>query len=95
MLTMLHSEPSIRALRPEFSFRTLRLFSDPYGRSGDFINVQPADGETWSVWSSRDEEEIYVELSPGRGLHQYAPREGKARTGVSLSGLVDAVKSFL
>jgi hypothetical protein len=95
MLTVLHSEPSIRALRPEFSFRVLRLFSDPYGRDGDFINIQPTDGETWSVWSSRDEEEVYVQLSAGRGLHEYRPREGKALIDVSLSGLVEAVKSFL
>jgi hypothetical protein len=95
MVALLHSRPRIRVLRPEFSHRTLRLFVDPYDRSAGDIRVEPKSDRAWSVWSSKDAEEVYIPLPGGSGYYDFAPPGDKVLADVTMQDLPDAVESFI
>jgi len=94
MLSLLHSRPRIRALRPEFYLRTLRLFEDPGDRRGHRVNVELDDSGSWTVWSSRDEERAHVS-GDAYGMYRYLPRAGKGLAGLEIRDLPNAVESLI
>jgi hypothetical protein len=95
MTTLLHSRPRIRSLYPDFDVLTLRLFLDFHDKAAGAIRVEPEEGGLWTVWFTKDGEEVYIQPSEGYGYYTFRPRAGTGRSGVRLQDLPDAVESFL
>jgi hypothetical protein len=93
--TLLHSRPRIRLLYPVFDYHTLLLYLDFHDRDAGAVRVEPDGGGRWTVWFTKDEEEVYVQSPNGDGYYTFAPRAGTAPSEVRLQDLSDAVESFL